>query len=58
MFAHAYSYRPKFRVFTEKAYNAQRTGESEANRTTRNVCIQERLCVIQHDSSCTEEDPP
>jgi hypothetical protein len=50
--------RPKFRVFTEKAYNAQRTRSSEANRTTRDWCIPERLCVIQPDISCTQEDPP
>jgi glycosyltransferase involved in cell wall biosynthesis len=39
-------------------WNTERTRESEANRTTRDVCIQERLCVIQHDIACTEEDPP
>jgi hypothetical protein len=36
----------------------RRPREREANRTTRDWCIQARLCVIQHDISFTEEDPP
>jgi hypothetical protein len=49
---------PQYLIETDRPpYNAQRTRESEANRTTRDLCIQERLCVIQHDIACTEEDP-